>query len=166
MRPGTSLFLVIVAVGIGTIALAYGLRRKPGVPELTAEHYATLGDAAADAEDHPRAAQMYARARERSPKSRRLAIDHAFCLSRSGDIAGAMEILEDPLVRDDQDAVLLLARLHIQQGDLASAETVFLRGLHRTPTLVSDVEGDPLFDTLLARRPVAEAARKARRKLP
>lgn len=160
---------ILLFLAIGTVlggSAAYRVhKRRRGKPRLDAEAYARAADSAADADDHERAAKLYEFAREESPTSVRLTLDHAFAVAQAGHVPGAIRILDKSLAGNDPDALCLLARLHTQNGDPARAEAALVRALDADPILILDIEGDAELEPLLARDAARAAARRAHRAL-
>jgi hypothetical protein len=169
--PGPSIgpaWLILVAVVAGAAACGAGIayaRRRHTHPALHPEDYARLADEAADAEDYSRAAELAAEGRKRSPTSRRLALDHAFFTGQAGELDAAIRLLDDPLLRTDPDALLLLARLNLKRGHDDAAAHALVHALQAMPLILLDIDDDPTYATIVHRGAVRDAIRKARQQL-
>lgn len=163
--------LIAVGVLVGSAGTAYRFhQRRPhgrsrACARVDAESVAALAERAADEGDFKRAAHLLDQARRDIPTSRRLALDHAFYVSEAGEDERALRLLEDPLVRDDPDALLLATRLHARIGNMAQAEESIVRALDAAPSLALDIEGDPAYARVIARERVRTALRRARMRL-
>lgn len=151
--------LVGVVLAGGATWLVTKFHRRHGV-HLNADEYAHLADEAADADDYARAAHFAREARNASPTSRRLALDHAYYCMKAGRREEALGILADRLLAESADARLLQSRLLIQT-DANAAAIALTRALELAPVLVFDVEGDAELDALFQRSDITNAVRQA-----
>lgn len=158
-----SLVLVVGLAAATAGAYRFGQGRRSLTPTIGPDEYAQLADLAADTEDFEQAAMWIELARVQCPGSKRLALDHAYCLSRTGRRADAIRLLMNPLLAEDSDASSLLTNLYVKEGRKDDAAHALIRALELSPMVLFDIETDEDLSALAARPDVKQAIRRARR---
>lgn len=165
LSPGMApLFLLVgVAVAASGGAAVYGWHRREAYRASVsreAESFLDLAGVRIQSGEFARALVWLERAREKAPKSARLAADHGFCLAKLGRIEEALQAWKEAheLARDGEHAYGAAGTL-LDAG--ASFELVgewLKRALEKTPGLVVQVEeefavvvDDPAWDEELRR---------------